>query len=90
MASLTHTTTDHDEIRRWVEQHDGVPATVRNTGDDPGRLRIDFPAGAGSERLQDIDGDSWFEELDDADLAVVYQEHTASGADSTFIELVRR
>jgi hypothetical protein len=29
MASLSHTTTDHDEIRHWVEEHDGRPVTVR-------------------------------------------------------------
>jgi hypothetical protein len=33
MASASKTTTDHDEIRRWVEQHDGAPATVRGTGE---------------------------------------------------------
>jgi hypothetical protein len=26
MASESHTTTDHDEIRSWVEDHDGRPA----------------------------------------------------------------
>lgn len=31
MASETSTTTDHDEIKRWVEQHDGSPARVRGT-----------------------------------------------------------
>ena len=25
MTSLSHTTTDHDEIRTWVEAHDGTP-----------------------------------------------------------------
>jgi hypothetical protein len=28
MASQTLTTTDHDEIRQWVEAHNGVPAAV--------------------------------------------------------------
>ncbi len=31
MASESHTTTDHDEIRRWVEEHDGKPASVKGT-----------------------------------------------------------
>lgn len=28
MASKSHTTTDHDAILRWVEEHDGKPASV--------------------------------------------------------------
>ncbi len=31
MASGTRTTTDHDEIRRWVEEHGGTPASVKGT-----------------------------------------------------------
>src|SRR4051794_379060 len=59
MASTSHTTTDHDEIRRWVEEHEGEPAAVRGTGDgdDPGVLRIDFPGGAGEDQLEHIDWD---------------------------------
>lgn len=38
--------TDHDEIRNWVESHDGHPARVEGTGDgdgdDGGLLRIDL------------------------------------------------
>ena len=36
------TTTDHDEIRRWVEERGGKPSRVKRTGgsDDPGILRI--------------------------------------------------
>ena len=92
MASLSHTTTDHDEIRNWVEQHDGKPATVRGTerGDEPGVLRIDFPGGAGDDRLEPIDWDSWFEKFDAEDLAFLYQERKASGEDSTFFKLVQR
>jgi hypothetical protein len=87
MASLSHTTTN-----QWVEQHDGKPATVRDTGsgDEPGVLRIDFPGGAGSDRLEHIDWDEWFEKFDDENLAFLYQEHKASGEDSTFFKLVRR
>jgi hypothetical protein len=33
MASSSKTTTDHDEIRQWVESHEGTPSTVRGTGD---------------------------------------------------------
>ena len=92
MASKTATTTDHDEIRRWVEEHDGRPVTVRGTGDgnDAGVLRIDFPGGAGEDRLEPIDWDQWFEKFDSENLAFLYQERKASGEDSTFFKLVSR
>ncbi len=93
MASKTKTTTDHDEIRRWVEEHDGRPVTVRGTekgGDDAGVLRIDFPGGAGGDQFEEISWDEWFAKFDDNDLAFLYQEEKASGEDSTFFKLVSR
>jgi hypothetical protein len=92
MSSKSNTTTDHDEIRQWVESHDGKPATVRGTGDngDVGVLRIDFPGGAGSDELEQIDWDTWFEKFDAEGLAFLYQQEKASGEDSTFFKLVNR
>jgi len=92
MASKTSTTTDHDEIRRWVEEHDGRPVTVRGTegGDEAGVLRIDFPGGAGSDDLEPIAWDEWFEKFEENGLAFLYQEEKASGEDSTFFKLVSR
>jgi hypothetical protein len=92
MASASKTTTDHDEIRRWVEAHDGRPAAVRDTGadGDPGVLRIDFPGGAGADTLETLDWDDWFRKFDESELAFLYQEHKASGEDSTFFKLIER
>jgi hypothetical protein len=93
MASKTNTTTDHDEIRRWVEEHDGRPARVRGTesgADDAGVLRFDFPGGAGEDELEPVSWDEWFEKFDESDLALLYQEEKASGEDSTFFKLVTR
>jgi hypothetical protein len=92
MASDTATTTDHDEIRRWVEEHDGRPVSVRDTGggDDPGILRIDFPGGAGTPDLEPVSWDDWFEKFDESDLAFLYQRRHADGEDSTFCKIVRR
>lgn len=89
MASKSHTTTDHDEIRMWVEQHDGRPASVAGTG-EPGVLRIDFPGGAGEDQLTHISWEDWFAKFDEEDLAFLYQEEKASGEDSTFFKLVAR
>jgi hypothetical protein len=93
-SSQTKTTADHDEIRRWAEEHGGRPARVRGTGGDDagdaGVLRIDFPGGAGEEDLEPISWDEWFETFDKQGLALVYQERKADGEDSTFAKLVRR
>jgi hypothetical protein len=89
--SETRTTTDHDEIRRWVEEHGGTPATVKGTGNgEAGVLRIDFPGGADEDQLEHISWDEWFQKFDREKLAFVYQEQKASGEDSTFVKLVRR
>jgi len=90
--SKTKTTTDHDEIRRWVEEHGGSPASVRGTEDGgaAGVLRIDFPGGAGEDQLEHIGWDDWFDKFDSSGLAFLYQEQKASGEDSTFFKLVNR
>jgi hypothetical protein len=90
--SKSTTTIDHDEIREWVEEHDGTPASVRGTesGDEAGVLRIDFPGGAGEDDLEHISWDQWFEKFEDARLAFLYQQQKASGEDSTFFKLVAR
>lgn len=92
-SSETRTTTDHDEIRRWVEDHGGTPVSVRGTegsGEDAGVLRIDFPGGAGQDRLEPISWDEWFAKFDEEKLAFLYQERRADGGDSTFFKLVSR
>jgi hypothetical protein len=89
--SKSHTTTDHDEIRRWAEEHGGRPAVVRETrAGGSAVLRIDFPGGTGDERFEHVDWDEWFEIFDRNDLALLYQEQKASGEDSTFHKLVSR
>ncbi len=90
--SESKTTTDHEEIRQWVEDHGGRPATVRGTGngDEPGVLRIDFPGGASEDELEHIPWEEWFAKFEENDLALLYQDEKASGEDSTFFKLVSR
>lgn len=92
MTSKTLTTTDHDEIRTWVEQHDGKPASVKATGDgnDVGVLRIDFPGGAGQDTLEEISWQEWFDKFEENKLAFVYQKEKSSGEASTFFKLINR
>jgi hypothetical protein len=90
--SQTKTTTDHDEIRSWVEEHSGRPVIVRDTRDDEGGgvLRIDFPGGAGEDELKPVSWEDWFEVFERNDLAFLYQEQKSGGGDSTFFKLVQR
>jgi hypothetical protein len=86
------TTTDHEFIRKWVEERDGKPACVKGTGggDDPGMIRIDFPGWSGEESLQPISWDEWFKAFDDNKLAFLYQDTTKGGEESRFNKLVSR
>ncbi len=60
-------TTDHDEIRRWVESKNGHPAIVKGTG---GVLRIDF--GQPEETLEPIDWDRFFDIFERQKLSLLY------------------
>jgi anaerobic selenocysteine-containing dehydrogenase len=92
MAGESKTTTDHEEIRRWAEEREGRPASVRGTGsgDDVGLLRIDFPGGAGEDKLEPISWEEFFEKFDEKKLAFVYQENTKDGGESRFFKLINR
>jgi hypothetical protein len=86
--------TDHDEIRQWVEERGSTPAIVKGTGDeeagDSGILRIDFPGYSGEDTLEPISWDEWFRKFDEAGLALVVQDYTASGERSNFNKIVSR
>jgi hypothetical protein len=81
-------TTDHEEIKRWVESHGGNPATVKRTRSkrDVGLIRIDFPGFSGEGSLEPISWDEWFSKFDAQGLAFLYQ----SGRNTNFNKLVRR
>ena len=66
-------TTNHDEIRKWVEARKGHPARVKATGrgKDPGILRIDFPGFSGEATLEEIEWDEFFEWFDRNNLALL-------------------
>jgi hypothetical protein len=84
-------TTDHEEIRRWVEARGGRPARVKGAGPDTGILRIDFPGfGAEDESLEPISWDEWFEKFDREGLAFLYQDELRSGRESRFFKIVKR
>jgi len=87
-------TTDHDEIRKWVEERDGQPAHVRSTakGNDVGLLRISFPGYDDEDdaNLEPIEWEEFFQKFDESELSFLYQERTADGELSTFNKFTRR
>ncbi len=92
MSSESRYTVDHDLIRKWVEQRGGHPATIKGTGKggEAGVLRIDFPGGAGEEKLEHISWDEFFNKFEENQLAMLYQERTAGGKESRFVKFVNR
>jgi hypothetical protein len=92
MAGESKTTTDHEEIRRWVEERGGWPAAVKDTGgkDDPGLLRIDFPGYSGNQSLEKISWEDFFEKFEEKNLAFLYQDEKRDGEESRFFKLINR
>jgi hypothetical protein len=92
MADRGNTTTDHEFIRKWVEERGGKPAAVEGTGgdDDPGILRIEYTGQGHDDSLEEISWDEFFQKFDENNLAFLYQEETADGSTSRFSKFVRR
>lgn len=90
--ATSNTTTNHNEIRRWVEERGGHPAKVKGTekGESSGVLRIDYPGFSGEDRLEEISWEEFFEGFEDNELAFLYQEKTSDGELSRFSKLIDR
>lgn len=88
MASAK-TTTNHNIIKKWVEQRGGCPARVKGTGataGDPGLLRIDYPGFSGQDTLEEIEWEEFFDAFEDNQLAFLYQDEP----NSRFSKLIAR
>ena len=88
--SSSETTTDHDVIRKWIEDRGGVPTVVRGTeGEDgEGILRVDF--GERDDALGEIPWEAFFDTFEDRGLAFLYQDRTKDGEESRFFKFVKR
>jgi hypothetical protein len=88
--SAAKVTTDHNEIRKWVEERNGKPASVVGTekgGEEAGLLRIDFPGYSGKGSLEEISWDEFFRKFDESNLAFLYQEEI-EGKESRFFKFI--
>jgi hypothetical protein len=87
--SSAQKTTDHDTIRKWVEERKGRPSVVRATEGGKrggGLLRIDFREQ--DAELDEIDWDEFFEVFDESKLVFLHQDKTADGKTSRFNKFV--
>jgi hypothetical protein len=91
-SAESRVTTDHEEIRRWVEERGGRPARVKGTEDKRGSgvLRIDYPGFSGEDTLEPITWDEFFKAFEENNLAFLYQEETKDGSKSRFSKLIAR
>ena len=88
--SSAQTTTDHDAIRKWVEERGGTPSKVSATssGQDDGILRIDFAEP--EESLAPVSWEEFFTIFEENGLAFLHQDKTEDGSTSRFFKFVAR
>ena len=90
--SEAKTTTDHKQIKRWVEERGGHPARVKGTAVEgtSGVLLIDYPGYSGTQTLETISWDEFFLGFEENKLAFLYQSGTKAGEESRFSKLINR
>lgn len=82
-------TTDHGEIRSWVEERGGRPAIIEDTWDgNSAILEVDF--NDSEDSLMEISWDEFFRIFDENNLDFLCQEETAEGEKSRFFKFVDR
>jgi hypothetical protein len=91
--STTKQTHDHQTIKDWATKRDAVPAKVKGTGkeSDEGVLRIHFPQKSeNNDDFEQIEWDDFFENFEENNLDLIYQDKKADGEISTFHKFVQR
>lgn len=81
MRGVISSTTDHEVIRKWVEDRGGWPAKF---------LRIYFHAYAVRGAFPRVQWEEFFRTFEERQLAFLYQDHAANGRRSFFCRLVSR
>ncbi|WP_423743482.1 hypothetical protein V5735_10530 (plasmid) [Haladaptatus sp. SPP-AMP-3] len=82
-------TTNHETITKWVEKHDGSPATAETCDHSVGYLRIRFPD-TDDDELSTVSWREWLREFEAEELAFVYRNREERDGSSGFYELVDR
>ena len=86
------TTTDHQHIRRWVEDRGGHPVRVKGTDVKGafGVLLIDYPGYLGTQTLEAISWDEFFKGFEEYKLAFLYEDEKQAGSLSRLSKLINR
>ncbi len=92
MSSTSNQTRDHNKIKKWIEERNGVPAKIKGTAnkDGGGVLRIHFPENSESNEFEKMDWKEFFEEFEVNNLDFLYQEEKENGKASTFHKFIAR
>lgn len=80
-------TTDHEEIRKWIEEHKGTPAVIKGMIEETGveipeMLHVSFDQD--DPNMEGLDWEEFFERFEDANLALVYNETIGEGETPDF------
>jgi hypothetical protein len=87
-GARTRATTDHAEIRRWMESLRARPAVIEaGASGEPDIIRVHVPGSSG-KNVHDVSWDEFFARFEAGKLALVYQER--EGRKSPAHRLVRR
>ena len=88
----TKTTTNHENIKRWVEDRGGHPARVKGTNEKSGSgvLVIDYPGNSGTQTLEAITWDEFFKGFEENKLAFLYADARKTDSQSRFSKLINR
>jgi len=88
----TETTTNHEHIKRWVEERGGHPARVKGTAVEgsSGVLLMDYPGYSSTQTLEAISWDEFFKGFEENELAFLYEDEKKVGSQSRFSKLVNR
>lgn len=85
----SRTLTDHEEIRKWVEQRGGRPAVVGDTmNGSSGQLYIDFAES--DEALEEIPWNDFFRIFEEHRLVFLCEEAAKDGTESRFFKFMER
>ena len=86
------TTTNHEQIKRWVEKRGGHPARVKGTEvkGSSGVLLIDYPGYSGTQTLEAVSWDEFFKSFEENELAFLYEDEKKAGSQGRFSKLINR
>jgi hypothetical protein len=92
MAQQLKVTTDHKQIKQWVEDHDGRPAMVIGPGTQMGggAVNIFFPDHGKNDQLEEITWNEFFDRFEENDLEFLYKDEATSDGESRYFKIIER